>query len=81
MIYGTRTDDQGRKFLAVHETVLPLCSVARSVFQQLRGTTAKKSKRPAADGASPKIGGRPNGRISGVDMCHLLLLLPLVPIL
>ena len=76
MIYGMRTDDQGRKFIGVHETVLPLCSVARSVFQQLRGTTAKKSKQPAADGAAPKIGGRPNGRMSGVDMGHLLLLLP-----
>jgi hypothetical protein len=48
-----------------------LCSVARSVFQQLRGTTAKKSKQPAADGAAPKIGGRPSGRISGVVMRHL----------
>ena len=76
MIYGTRTDYQGRKFIGVHETALPLCSVARLVFQQLCWTTANKSKQPAADGAAPKIGGRPNGRISGVDMRHLLLLLP-----
>ncbi len=35
MIYGTLTDYQGRKFIGVHETALPLCSVARLVFQQL----------------------------------------------
>ena len=78
MIYGDRLDDHGRKFIGLHETVLPLCSIAsaRSVFQQLRGSTAKKSKQPAVAGAAPKINGRPNGRITGVDMRHLLLLLP-----
>ena len=76
MIYGDRLDDHGRKFIGLHETVLPLCSVARSIFQQLRGPTAKKSKQPAVAGAAPKINGRPNGRITGVDMRHLLLLLP-----
>ena len=76
MIYGDRFDDHGRKFIGLHETVLPLCSIARSVFQQLRGSTAKKSKQPAVAGAAPKINGRPNGRITGVDMRHLLLLLP-----
>ena len=60
--------------MKVDETVLPLCSVARSLFKQLRGSTAKKSKQPAVAGAAPKIHGRPNGRITGVDMRHLLLL-------
>lgn len=76
MIYGDRLDDDGRRFIGLHETVMPLCSVARSIFQQLRGSTAKKSKQPAAPGTAPKINGRPNGRITGVDMRHLLLLLP-----
>ena len=44
MIYGDRLDDHGRKFIGLHKTILPLCSVARSVFQQLRGSTAKNSK-------------------------------------
>ena len=73
MIYGNRLDDHGRKFIGLHETVFPLCSVARSVFQQLRGSTAKKSKQPAV---APKINGRPNGRIADEDMRQLLLLLP-----
>ena len=76
MKYGNRLDDHDRKFIGLHETVLPLCSVARSVFQQLRGSTAKKSKQPAVAGADPKINGRPNGRFTGVDMHHHLLLLP-----
>ena len=46
MIYGDRLDDHGRKFIGLHEIIVPLCSVARSVFQQLRGSTAKKSKQP-----------------------------------
>ena len=53
-----------------------LYSVARSVFQQLRGSTAKNSIQQAVAGAAPKINGRPNGRITGVDMRHLLLLIP-----
>ena len=71
MIYGDRLDDHGRKFIGLHETALLLCSVARSVFQQLRGSTAKKSRQPAITGTAPKINGRPNGRITGVGM-HLL---------
>ena len=76
MIYGSRLDDHGRRFIGLHDTVLPLCSVARSVFQQLRGSTAEKSKQPAVAGAAPKISSRPNGRITGVDIRHLLLPLP-----
>ena len=41
MIYGDRFDDHGRKFIGLHETVLPLCSIARSFFQQVRGSIAK----------------------------------------
>ena len=60
-----------------HETVLLLCSVARSIFNQLRkSTTDKASKKRVNSGAASRINGRPDGRITGTDMCHLLLLLP-----
>jgi len=77
MIYGQRTDEDGRKFSGLHETVLPLCSKARSIFDQLRNTSSKKSsKRRVDSGAASRISGRPDGRITGMDMRHLLLLLP-----
>jgi hypothetical protein len=77
MIYGQRTDEDGRKFSGLHETVLPLCSRARSIFDQLRNTSSKKSsKRRVDSGAASRISGRPDGRITGMDMRHLLLLLP-----
>ena len=88
MIYAVRLDCHDRKFSGLHDTVLPLCSSARSIFQQLRSSTAKKSKKPkssaaaaatgeAEEGVSQKlITGRASGRITGVDMRHLLLLLP-----
>ena len=77
LIYGNRSDDEGRKFSGAHETVLPLCSVARSIFNQLRNsTTGKASKKRVSSGAASKINGRPHGRITGMDMRHLLLLLP-----
>ena len=44
MIYGSRLDDHGRRFIGLHESSMPLCSVARSIFQQLRGSTAKNLK-------------------------------------
>ena len=73
LIYGIRTDEWGRRFNGLHDTVLPLCGSARSIFQQLRGSTSKRSRNV---GSSPTINGRPNGSITGVDMRHLLLLLP-----
>ena len=77
LIYGQRKDDDGRRFSGLHETVMPLCSVARSIFDQIRNTTTKKaSKKRVQDGSASKFGGRPNGRITGVDMRHILLLLP-----
>ena len=77
MIYGHRHDADGRKFSGLHETVLPLCCVARSIFDQLRNTTTKKaSKKRVQEGSASKFTGRPNGRITGTDMRHLLLLLP-----
>ena len=77
LIYGRRTDEDGRTFSGLHETVLPMCSIARSVFDQLRNaTTGKASKRRVQSGAASKFQGRPNGRITGMDMRHLLLLLP-----
>ena len=77
LIYGQRKDDDGRKFSGLHETVLPLCTAARSIFDQLRNsTTTKASKKRVDSGAASKINGRPDGRITGTDMRHLLLLLP-----
>lgn len=76
LIYAIKTDDCGRQFSGLHETVLPLCGTARSIFQQLRGSTSETSKRKKDDAAQHRINGRPNGRITGTDMRHLLLLLP-----
>jgi len=38
LICGQRIYD-GKRFSGLHETVLPLCSKARSIFDQLRNTT------------------------------------------
>ena len=77
MIYGNRSECDGRRFSGAHETVLPLCSVARSVFNQLRkSTTGKASKKRVDSGAASRISGSPDGRITGMDMRHILLLLP-----
>ena len=77
LIYGQRMDDDGRKFSGLHETVLPLCSKTRSIFDQLRNTSSKRASRQRVDsGAASQFAGRPDGRITGMDMRHLLLLLP-----
>ena len=83
MIYAVQTDGDDRSFSGLHETLLPLAAVTRTIFQQLRGTKVKKSKRrkasvagAAAPDAGLKINGSLIGRITGVDMRHLLLLLP-----
>ncbi len=69
-------DGDGRLFSSLHETLLPLCSISRSVFQQLHGSRTKQSKRPKAPAAaSMKISGKVGGQVTGVDLCHLLLLL------
>ena len=79
LIYGQRTDDDRRKFSGLHETVLPLCSKARSIFDQIRNTSSKKASRKRVDsGAACRFVGRPDGRITGMDMRHLLLLLPFI---
>jgi len=77
LIYGIRKDKNGRIFSGAHETLLPLCAKARSIFDQLRNTTTMKaSKRRVDSGAASTFNGRPSGRITGTDMRHLLLLLP-----
>ena len=77
LIYGQRNDHDGRKFSGLHETVLPLCTKARSIFDQIRNTSSKKASRQSIDsGAACRFVGRPDGRITGMDMRHLLLLLP-----
>ena len=45
MIYGSRKDTNERMFSGAHETVLPLCSSARSIFNQLRNTTTRKASK------------------------------------
>jgi hypothetical protein len=45
LIYEIRDDGDGRLFSGLHETLLPLSSMSRSVFQQLRGPRTKRSKR------------------------------------
>ena len=83
LIYEIREDGDGRVFSGLHETLLPLSSMSRSVFQQLRGSRTKRSKRPkganvnpAGAAASMKISGQVGGQVTGVDLRHLLLLLP-----
>ena len=57
--------------------VLPLCFSARSSFDQLRNSTTRKASKQRIDSsAASKFKGRPDGRITGTDMRHLLLLLP-----
>jgi hypothetical protein len=75
MIYSTKIDSYGRRFSGLHETVLPMCSAARSIFQQLRNSDSKKSKKKKSDDTPHKINGKVGGRITGVDMRHLMLLL------
>ena len=77
LVYGQRKDKDGRKFSGLHETVLPLCAVARSIFDQLRKASSRKASKKRVDsGDASKLDGRPDGRITGMDMRHLLLLLP-----
>ncbi len=77
LINGIRKDKNGRIFSGAHETLLPLCAKARSIFDQLRNTTTTKASKKRVDsGAASTFNGRPNGRITGTDMRHLLLLLP-----
>ena len=43
---------------------------------QWNTTTKKASRKRIQSGDASKFNGRPNGRITGMDMRHLLLLLP-----
>ena len=76
LICWQRKDDNGRKFSGLQETV-QLCSKTRSYFDQLRNTSSKRASRQRLDsGAASRFAGRPDGRINGMDMRQLLLLLP-----
>ena len=74
--YKSTNDDLGRRFCGLHDTVLPLSSKARSIFQQLWNSTTDFTKnsrrakqRTDADAApGPRINGRPNGRVLRVDL-------------
>ena len=83
MNYGIESDDTGRLFSGLHNTLLPMASKARSIFQQLRSSKkrGKKEKKSGnldagASAASAKMSGQVHGAITGVDLRHLLLLLP-----
>ncbi len=81
MIYARRSGADGRKFSGLHDTLLPMASKTRSIFQQLRGSNKSKisTKRLQGSDAAGKEGsmsGKIMGVITGVDLRHLLLLLP-----
>jgi hypothetical protein len=81
MIYARRSDADGRKFSGLHDTLLPMASKTRSIFQQLRGSnkskiSTKRSQGSDAAGKEGSMSGKIMGVITGVDLRHLLLLLP-----
>ena len=81
MIYSKKADAYGRVFSGLHDTLLPMGAKTRSIFQQLRGSTqSKKSSKRSQDsdaaGKEGSMSGRILGVITGVDLRHLLLLLP-----
>jgi hypothetical protein len=43
--YQTRIDVLGRKFCGLHDTVLPLALVAKTIFQQLRQRYGRSKKK------------------------------------
>ncbi len=83
-----QSDADCRSFSCLHDTVLPKSSKTRLAFQQLRSSginiKGKKSKRHAAEDASSalqldaagRVLGKLLGSITGVELQHLLLLLP-----
>ena len=81
MIYEVRSVSDGRIFSGLHDTLLPLASKTRTIFQQLRGSkkTKANTKRSQDSNDARKegsMGGKILGSITGVDLRHLLLLLP-----
>ena len=77
MIYDVKTTEDGSVFSGLHDTLLPMSSKTRSIFQQLRGSKSKgKKKSKAADANAGKISGQVLGTVTGADLRHLLLLLP-----
>jgi len=80
MIYAIRSESaaDGRKFSGLHDTLLPMASATRSIFQMLRGSSTHKKKNSAASASKKQesMSGKILGKITGVDLRHLLLLLP-----
>jgi hypothetical protein len=81
MIYQVGLDASGRKFSGLHDTLLPMATKTRSIFQQLSGSKSKSSKRQqGSDASAPRkqasMSGKILGSITGVDLRRLLLLLP-----
>ena len=64
LIYEVRKDGDGKVFSGLHETLLPLSSMSRSIFQQLRGSRTKRTKRPKGASADP-AGAAASLKISG----------------
>jgi hypothetical protein len=81
MIYEVRSVSDGRIFSGLHDTLLPLASKTRTIFQQLRRSkktkaNTKRSKDSDDAGKEGSMGGKILGSITGVDLRHLLLVLP-----
>ena len=77
-----QTKDSDGRFGCLYETVFSLCPTARSIFDQLCNLTSKKASRQRVDsGAVCLFRGLHDSKITGMDMSHLLLLLPfLLPV-
>ena len=77
MIYEVGLDASGRKFSGLHDTLLPMATKTRSIFQQLSGSKSKSSKRQQESDASAakkqaSMSGKILGSITGCDLRHLL---------
>ena len=68
MIYDVQSTEDGRVFSGLHDTLLPMSSKTRSIFQQLRGSKSKKNKKSKADDANAgKISGQVLGTVDLVE--------------
>jgi hypothetical protein len=70
MIYQAKSDEAGRTFIGLHDTLLPMSSKTRSIFQQLRASKARarpsvKKGVKAAKAASSQASGKNSGSVLG----------------
>lgn len=78
LLYEILTDAHGRRFHGQHDTLFSLCPIARSIFQQLAGSGDTKRHMLGSANRLSRVSGHPDGRVTGRDMRHLLLLLPYI---